>query len=66
MIKFNKIKMARDDRIQMPMSGGGIVRYFEDEKSKFEIKPSTVVVMGVVLLLLVIFLHLYGHKIFGL
>lgn len=58
--------MAKDNRIQMPMSGGGIVRYFEDEKSKFEIKPSSVIVIGVVILLLIIFLHLYGNKIFGL
>ena len=58
--------MAKDKKIQMPMSGGGIVRYFEDERSKFEIKPSAVIVMGVVIVVLIIFLHFYGKFIFGL
>ena len=58
--------MAKDNKIQMPMSGGGLVRYFDDERSNFEIKPATVLVLGVVIILLLILLHLYGNKIFGL
>ena len=32
------------DKIQMPSSGGGLVRYFDDYKSKLELKPIYVIV----------------------
>ena len=52
--------MSKDNRIQMPSSGGGIVRYFEDYKSKISIKPHYVLIMVVVVLILEIILHKYG------
>ena len=42
----------------MPQSGGGLVRYFDDYKSKITFKP----VMVVVFIVLVILLELYLHK----
>jgi len=32
------------NKISMPSSGGGLMRYFDDYKSKIQIKPSYVIV----------------------
>lgn len=48
-----------DNRIQMPSSGGGLVRYFDDYKSKIEFSPTVVVVMIVVVAIFEIFLNFY-------
>ncbi len=50
--------MARDDKISMPSSMGGIVRYFDDYKSKIELKPGHVVILAVIVMLIEIFLHM--------
>ncbi len=34
--------MARKDRIQMPQSTAGLVRYFEESKESIKIKPEYV------------------------
>ena len=34
--------MAMAEKIQLPQSGGGLLRYSEDYKSNFEIGPMTV------------------------
>ena len=49
--------MAKD-RIRMPSSGGGLVRYFDEYRTKFEIKPQTVIGMIVVIIILISVLHL--------
>ena len=49
-----------DERIRMPSSGGGLVRYFEDYKSKVELKLSVVLIMIVVVILIEIIIHTYG------
>mgnify|MGYP001609005438 CR=1 FL=1 len=46
-----------DERIQLPQSGGGIVRYFEDFKSKIEFGPWVVIGAVVVIILLELLLH---------
>ena len=46
-----------DNKIQMPSSGGGLVRYFDDIKTKIEIKPVYVIV--VIVLIIIIELYLY-------
>ncbi|MDD5178056.1 MAG: preprotein translocase subunit Sec61beta [Candidatus Nanoarchaeia archaeon] len=40
------------DKIQMPTSGGGLVRYSEEAKSKIEIKPEVVVVILAVVIVI--------------
>ena len=45
------------DRIQLPQSGGGIVRYFEDYHSKFELSPKAVIGMIIAVILIEILLH---------
>jgi len=46
-----------DDKIRLPSSGGGLVRYFEDYKSKIEFKPHYV--FAFIILVIVIELVLY-------
>jgi preprotein translocase subunit Sec61beta len=52
--------MARQDKIQMPSSGAGIMRYFDDYKSKIEFKPEHVVILTILIIIIVIVLHLTG------
>jgi preprotein translocase subunit Sec61beta len=48
------------DKVSMPSSMGGIVRYFDDYKSKLEFKPGHIVIMAVALLIIEIILHSMG------
>jgi preprotein translocase subunit Sec61beta len=57
--------MARDDRISMPSGIGGIVRYFDEEKSKIRFKPEVIVIASIVLIILMIVLHTEGKAILG-
>jgi len=43
-------------KMRMPSGQGGIVRYFDDYKSKFEIKPEHVIFLTVILILTVLIL----------
>ncbi|MBI4153935.1 preprotein translocase subunit Sec61beta [Candidatus Woesearchaeota archaeon] len=45
------------DKINIPSSGGGIVRYFDEYKSRFQVKPEYVLLAVGVVILLVVFLH---------
>ncbi|MEK6857293.1 MAG: preprotein translocase subunit Sec61beta [Nanoarchaeota archaeon] len=55
-----------DDKVQMPMSGAGLTRYFDDYKSKIEFKPGQVIVISVVVMILTILLHKFGSRWLGL
>ncbi|MEM2131449.1 MAG: preprotein translocase subunit Sec61beta [Candidatus Woesearchaeota archaeon] len=57
--------MAKD-KINMPMSGAGLTRYFEDYKSKIEFKPGHIIFLAIFVILLVILLNIYGKNIFGI
>ncbi len=48
------------DRIQLPQSGGGILRYSDEVESKFMIRPTTVVIMILVVIVLAALLHAVG------
>jgi preprotein translocase subunit Sec61beta len=52
--------MAKDNKINMPSSGAGITRYFDDYKSKLSIKPVHVIIFAIIVILVVVFLHLQG------
>ena len=45
------------EKINMPSGMGGLVRYFDDYKSKIEFKPEIVVVAIVVVIIAEILLH---------
>jgi len=53
------IKMA-NNKISLPSSTAGITRYYEDYKSKIEFKPGHIIVFAVIILLITLFLHMYG------
>jgi preprotein translocase subunit Sec61beta len=55
-----------NDKIQMPSSGAGLTRYFDDYKSKIELKPEHVIVLIVVVIILEILLNWQGYAWFGL
>jgi len=55
-----------DDKIQMPSSGAGLTRYFDDYKSKIELKPEHVIILIIVVILVEILLNWQGAAWFGL
>lgn len=54
------------DKIMMPATQGGLVRYFEDTKSFIEIKPEHALMLVGLVILLEIMLHLYGASLLGI
>jgi preprotein translocase subunit Sec61beta len=52
-----------DDKLRMPMGQGGLVRYFDEYRSKIEFSPGVVIVMCVVVMAIVILLHYFGSSI---
>ena len=52
-------------KVSMPSSYGGIMRYFEEYKSKLIIKPGHVIFLSVVTIIAIIMLHIFGRGIFG-
>ncbi|MEK6917138.1 MAG: preprotein translocase subunit Sec61beta [Nanoarchaeota archaeon] len=58
--------MAKKEKINMPMSGAGITRYFEDTKSTIEFTPGHVIFLAIVIILLVIILNIWGNSWFGI
>lgn len=55
-----------NERISMPSGMGGLVRYFDEYRSKIEFKPGHIVVICVVIILIMILLHAVGGKWIGL
>ena len=58
--------MAKDNRINMPQSGGGLVRYFDEYKSKITFKPGHIIILTIVIIIIEILLHLQGNNLLGL
>ncbi len=50
--------MARDDRVSIPGPFGGIVRYNEEYKSRFQLTPTQVIIFAALVLVFVIALKL--------
>lgn len=48
------------DKIHMPTSSGGIMRYFEDYKSKLQFKPIHIVTLIILIIVVEFFLHRSG------
>ena len=58
--------MAQNNKVSMPSSMGGLVRYFDEYKSKFELKPGHVVVLIIIVVILEILLHWKGNALLGI
>lgn len=54
------------DKIQMPSSMGGLVRYFDEYKSKLTIKPGSVIIITIAIIIIMIFLSAYGKTWLGM
>ena len=46
-----------DNKVQMPSSGGGLVRYFDDYKSKITIGPVAIIVFIALVVIVEILLY---------
>ena len=57
--------MARRDKVTLPSSQGGLMRYFDDYKSKIEIQPGVVVILCIVVIVLVLVLQMLGNRWLG-
>ena len=55
-----------NDKIQMPSSGAGLTRYFDDYHSKVELKPQHVIILIVLVMLIELVLNWQGYVWFGL
>jgi preprotein translocase subunit Sec61beta len=51
--------MAKESK-RMPMSSAGITTYYEEYKSKIEIKPQHVIVFAILVMIVIIALHVLG------
>ena len=51
--------MADEGRVQLPSGMGGLVRYFDDYKSKIEIRPEVVVATIVIVIMAEILLKIF-------
>ena len=48
-----------DDKITMPSSQGGLVRYYNEYKSKIQIKPLHVVALAVAVIVIELILRIF-------
>ena len=46
-----------DEKIRMPSGTGGLVRYFDEYKSKIEFKPGLIILFVIIVILIEIILH---------
>jgi preprotein translocase subunit Sec61beta len=58
--------MADKDRVSMPASTAGLTRYFDDYRSKIEVKPAYIIVIAVAVMLVIVLLNAYGNALLGL
>ncbi|GIU68865.1 MAG: hypothetical protein KatS3mg002_0101 [Candidatus Woesearchaeota archaeon] len=54
------------DKISMPSSMAGLTRYFDDYKSKIELKPEHVIFLIILVILIEILLNWQGNAWFGI
>jgi preprotein translocase subunit Sec61beta len=50
----------------MPSSMGGLVRYFDEYKSKITFKPGHIIILCIVVMIIMILLNLYGKALLGI
>ena len=58
--------MARNNKVNMPSSGAGITRYFDDYRSKIEFKPGHIIVLVCIVIVIELILHSMGNSWFNL
>ena len=58
--------MARDNKISLPSSGGGLIRYFDEYRSKISFKPGHIIVLVVIIIIIEIILYTWGYGFLGI
>lgn len=58
--------MAKDNKIHIPSGMGGLVRYFDEAKSKIQLKPGYIIILVILVILIELILHLQGYRFLGL
>jgi len=53
------------DKIRMPASTAGITQYWDEVKTKVELKPEYVIALAIIIVILEIILNVYGTSFFG-
>jgi preprotein translocase subunit Sec61beta len=53
-------------KINMPSGTGGLVRYFDEYKSKIRIKAGHIIIMCIVVIIIMLFLYTYGNTLLGI
>lgn len=61
-----KPKPMANNKVSMPSSMGGLVRYFDEYKSKVQLKPGHVIVLIILIMLIEILLHWQGKSLLGI
>ena len=54
------------NKVSMPQSSGGLIRYFDEYKSKLQMKPGLIIVLVIVVIIISILLHTYGSSLLGM
>lgn len=49
----------------MPPTGAGLIRYFKEEGHGVKISPKSVLIFTIAIIILEIFLHIYGRALLG-
>jgi preprotein translocase subunit Sec61beta len=57
--------LMADNKINLPSSGGGIVRYFDELTSKINLKPEVVMIIIALVIVFILLLQVYGNSLFG-
>ena len=55
-----------DDKIRMPSSTAGITQYYDEVKTKVEMRPEWVIALAIIVIIIEILLQIYGNSLFGL
>ena len=54
------------DKVSMPSGIGGLVRYFDEYKSRIKFKPGHIIVLCILVIVIMVFLYAYGNKMLGI
>lgn len=54
------------NKISLPSGSGGLVRYFDEYRSKIEFKPGHIIVLCIAVIVIMIILYNYGKTFLGL
>ena len=58
-------KKRRDSPGSLPPTGAGLIRYFDEDTKGIKFKPEHILIMALALVIIELFLRLYGPEILG-